>query len=480
MTASSTAAITGTGAAGRLAVLKNFGCEVDDVDLSEGEPLDWEFHPTGVALGNSTRKYMKGALVMNPVLLIALLLLLSVISAVLHSCMHVPMKQAFGNARTPGLLYIPYLFLLQGTSLVSARMAFYPSDEAAGVVFGAWVMLVACVTSPALLYFFLLRKVKTEAYQIADPVLYPRDDIPTKLYSGRKATLYKFVYGDKVWVSGNAEGCFVERFGAVFECYREGYVTFPVVELSLMNFLSILSAWRPSDSTQCNIRNTFVCLMFFAFLAVLCFLRPYSSIFDNGMAMLLAACMFFAVLLMTIGLWVGAASTTTWFVFAANLLLISAFLLLIKALWDLFSYGMDIWLGRKSGARQVHIEETRMYKLKQKMRAKAFGSGGGYAGSLAGGKTDSDPDCLSEHLLGDSMNVAEVSVKEESKGGAERDSVGEAANPLSASQTLDKDPKPEKKVAKTGKKGRKAQVANGIIITCVAEEGYVPATHFTL
>ena len=43
--------IASAGSAGKLAAVMDLKCSVDDVDLQHAEPLDWEFHPIGLPLG---------------------------------------------------------------------------------------------------------------------------------------------------------------------------------------------------------------------------------------------------------------------------------------------------------------------------------------------------------------------------------------------------------------------------------------------
>ena len=357
----SVGAFSGTGMGGRLAILKNFGCEVDDVDLAESEPLDFEFHPTGVTIGDSKRKYMIGAMVMNPVILLSMLVLLSVVALAFSRLMFVPINQAFGNARAPGMCFIPYLFLLQGSSLVGARMTFYPGDAHPLVTCSGCLLLLLCCTSPFLLYWKLLRKVREEAYQILDPALYPRPDLKTtRVYTGVVGSVYRFVYGDRVWTSKYPDDFFVEKYGVCFESYKESREWFSTVELTSMNVLSILSAWRPKHNGECDARNTLVCLLFLVLLLLQLYYRPYTATLDNAISSILTTLMLGACVLMTIGLWVGVATTSWLYAIARTLLLLSAILVIVKCAWDLLTYTADIVLGRKIGARKVAIEEGRL------------------------------------------------------------------------------------------------------------------------
>eukprot|EP00662_Eupelagonemidae_sp_cell21_P056350 gene56350-11195_t len=69
------------------------GCDVDDVDRG--------FHPMGLPVGDSVWRYFLGAVVWNPVFIAAIL------------CPFVVAAYAWGTVRSPGIAFIPFLFLLQ-------------------------------------------------------------------------------------------------------------------------------------------------------------------------------------------------------------------------------------------------------------------------------------------------------------------------------------------------------------------------------
>eukprot|EP00664_Eupelagonemidae_sp_cell27_P001016 gene1016-9849_t len=49
------------------------GCDMEDVDLGNEEPVDWEFSPFGLALGAHPKRYFVGAVVGNPAVVAAVL-----------------------------------------------------------------------------------------------------------------------------------------------------------------------------------------------------------------------------------------------------------------------------------------------------------------------------------------------------------------------------------------------------------------------
>ena len=347
------------GAAARVLLLTSFGCSVEDVDIEENDQLDVEFHPTRVAFsfaGNG-RKYIVAALIMNPILLLSMAALLVIITSLVHYTAGIPWECAFGNMRTPGVLYIPYLFLLQGTCLVAAKEVFHPKGSVMASLLGVCV-LIACVSSPIIIYFKILIKVSANSCQISDPRLHSQNSESSEVVKqlrGTKAYVYRFVFGNAIWISRHSESSFTEKYGLIFECYRHGKVWFAILEPSIMISLSLFSAWQPGDdNVWCNMRNTLITLMFFSYFSLVVMFRPYSSTMDNCLATALSIMMFIAVLFMTVGIWINQTNESTLFKTAASCLLLSALLVIIKCIWDACTYLCDVfWLARRKLARKI-------------------------------------------------------------------------------------------------------------------------------
>eukprot|EP00662_Eupelagonemidae_sp_cell21_P030412 gene30412-20419_t len=345
------------GAVGRVAIVSKLDCSVEDVDLNGAEPLDWEFHPVGSAIGSHQSKYFFGAMVWNPILVAGFAAVLMVLVGVLVASAGRKFKQACGNLRSPGLAYIPVIFLLQGTSLSAVSVAFFPRDEPKGVEAVGWFMLLGCFALPFVIWRQLLRRRVFKATQIPDPRLCAdsaefiaqRSGKQHKLLSGRHRCLYKFAFGARIWVSTDPESYFVERFGVVFEPFREGMQWFACVELAGILSLSALAAWHPGSDAQCHVRNALLCLCFFALIVAVVKLRPYTSLLDNILSAALAAMMLIAIFCIALQIALGGGAALL--LIATFFLLLSCFALLLKCIWDLVLYVLDMHLGRRKGAQ---------------------------------------------------------------------------------------------------------------------------------
>ncbi|KAJ9467647.1 hypothetical protein DIPPA_07922 [Diplonema papillatum] len=364
--AASSSAIAG-GAGSTLAVLTGFQCELDDVDLAEAEPLDWEFHPSRVAFGDNSRKFLMAAVFMNPLIFGVLALVVNGLALVWRVSHKVPWLEALGSVQSPGVLFVPYLFLLQGTSLVAARLLFFPKSTGLAVFAGATV-LAACVASPVLVYHFVVRQIPARVKYMPDPrVTLAYDEFagaiatspapqplrhdPSKLLTGWKYTVYRFVFGDAVAVSVDETSFFAERWSHVCDPYRPKCAVFGCLEAGQMIAISLLSAWRPSSTSECNARNLILCLMLLAYVASLLFFWPFNANMDNLLASLVAFMMFASMLSMAFGIAVEADPESILFSGAGYVLIATAFLAFIKAIWDVGLYAFDLYIGRRSSVR---------------------------------------------------------------------------------------------------------------------------------
>eukprot|EP00755_Sulcionema_specki_P013020 Sspe_Gene.52879::Locus_29275_Transcript_1_1_Confidence_1.000_Length_4665::g.52879::m.52879 len=361
---SSALGVVGSGATaggvGKLTVAKNLNCKVDDVDLDGSEPLDFEFHPLGLAIGSHFHQYFVGAVVFNP-LLIFTFLLLALVGVAIQSCLGIARAEAFGNMRAPSLMYIPTLFLMQGTSLSASNMAFFPSRAPGYVAVLGWVSLLLCIAFPVVLYFVLLRPTVFKAVAVPDPRL--SDEVAAMVnyrskdvLHGWKRRMYTLAFGEYVWVSKGDAPFYVERNGLVFEQYRSGFHWFPIVELVNMLLLSAMASWHPKSHGACHTRNFIITLLALLFLILLLWLRPYMSTLDNVVARLLAAMMFLAVGTISVALALqGEPEGVVDGLFAVSgaMLLLSALLLMAKGVYDIILYLLDVKLGRRRRALQA-------------------------------------------------------------------------------------------------------------------------------
>eukprot|EP01059_Diplonema_ambulator_P000895 TRINITY_DN10702_c0_g1_i1.p1 TRINITY_DN10702_c0_g1~~TRINITY_DN10702_c0_g1_i1.p1 ORF type:complete len:244 (+),score=33.69 TRINITY_DN10702_c0_g1_i1:74-733(+) len=121
-----------------------------------------------------------------------------------------------------------------------------------------------------------------------------------------------------------------------------------MVEITQINLLSLCSVWKPAGSDGCSTRNIAICLILLAFFLSIIWFQPYNSPLDKIFATIINGTMFFAVLSMTIA--ISANGSKPLMDLASYLLLISALLMMIKGIYDILLYMLDLWLGRRRTA----------------------------------------------------------------------------------------------------------------------------------
>eukprot|EP01065_Artemidia_motanka_P045995 TRINITY_DN6860_c0_g1_i1.p1 TRINITY_DN6860_c0_g1~~TRINITY_DN6860_c0_g1_i1.p1 ORF type:complete len:1177 (+),score=230.48 TRINITY_DN6860_c0_g1_i1:52-3582(+) len=357
------------GAATRLAVVAAIRCEVDDVDLDAGKPIDLDFHPTGVPVGDSAQRYFLGAVLLNPVIVVSVLALLSLLAGAQLLYFDVagsPISwiDAFANVRGPGLCFIPFFFLLQGEALAAAHLTFFYDRGPIALCFVGAAALGTCAFIPFRLGKSLLR-LHEKAVTVADPRIsrearahliasgvHPRGELLTGVW----AKAYGFAFGKCVWVGENgwsgasqrATPKFVERYGVVFESFRKGRQTFVCFEMFASFVLAVLVAWKVDGvGLQCHLRNALICLLLLGLAVATLLLLPYLSPMDNLFAGMNALCQLAAVIVIAFGIGYDHDDLLA---VGSILTLVSGVLLTVKAVYDFLFYCLDITVGRRRNA----------------------------------------------------------------------------------------------------------------------------------
>eukprot|EP01065_Artemidia_motanka_P012196 TRINITY_DN1667_c0_g1_i4.p1 TRINITY_DN1667_c0_g1~~TRINITY_DN1667_c0_g1_i4.p1 ORF type:complete len:1279 (+),score=221.66 TRINITY_DN1667_c0_g1_i4:241-4077(+) len=336
--------------AGKLAVVSGLGCEVEDVDVEGDEPLDWEFHPLKFPIGDH-HKYFLGSLVGNTIVVgtfVAIQLCGCYLLKVLYGT---PLGRGAGVLKFPGAVYIPLLFVLQGTSLSASNMLFHPGNSPAYVPLLGAVYLILCFLCPVLLWWKVLRPWSFRGALVQDESLDKK--------TGCRRKTHVFVFGDLVWVTqprSSAEADtdhFAEQWDPVFGLYREGCLWFACAELLHILILSLLANWRAAAGAECHIRNSLVCLLLGTYFGLAVWRWPCISPMDNTLLVLQAGLIFVAVLLLSASIAAGEAGGSVHAIteMAVYCLLITSFIMFTKAVYDIAVLAVDVCTGRRSEQR---------------------------------------------------------------------------------------------------------------------------------
>eukprot|EP01063_Lacrimia_lanifica_P030796 TRINITY_DN4968_c0_g2_i3.p1 TRINITY_DN4968_c0_g2~~TRINITY_DN4968_c0_g2_i3.p1 ORF type:complete len:881 (+),score=212.70 TRINITY_DN4968_c0_g2_i3:309-2645(+) len=326
---------SGVTTAGKMSIVKNLACEVEDVDVGD-EPLDWEMHPVGVGVGRAGSQFILGAVVYNPVLLLGFTAVLMAGAGAVKAATGWPWAIAMGHLSLPGVCYIPVLFLLQGTSLAAAQLAFAPSRTSAGGVCFGWVLVLVCAAAPAMAHQ-ILGIVPRRAAVAGDPRLAPGAPL-----QGWRRAVYRFVYGEQVW-AGNDGTPFCDQYAVMFDALRPGCLWFVPCEMGSVVAVSLLAAWQPQSMAECTARNSLITTVLAAVCGALALVRPYSAAYENLAAGAVAGSLFLAMLLLTVAL-AAPDSAGSLAPGALTCLVTSGWLAVAKAATDLLAYFIDLLL----------------------------------------------------------------------------------------------------------------------------------------
>eukprot|EP01063_Lacrimia_lanifica_P010931 TRINITY_DN17695_c0_g1_i1.p1 TRINITY_DN17695_c0_g1~~TRINITY_DN17695_c0_g1_i1.p1 ORF type:complete len:490 (+),score=65.29 TRINITY_DN17695_c0_g1_i1:111-1472(+) len=246
------------------------------------------------------------------------------------------MREAMAPVRAPGILVVPYLFLLPGTGLSCALLLAAPADtvdSAAHYIAGVFALLF-CLASPYVLYLCIPSPRNATRSAACTP------DRALVGMVGWRRRAYLLVFGDTVWVSSDAHRAFVERYGMVFDALRPAFRHFILGEIAYVLVISALSAWRPALGTPCNIRNGLLCLASGVLLAMHV-LGPYISPVENVLAASIAAATFAAVLTMTLSI-ASEEPDSRWAFIAQCSLEFAGYAAITKAAWDLMRWVHEV------------------------------------------------------------------------------------------------------------------------------------------
>eukprot|EP01063_Lacrimia_lanifica_P031494 TRINITY_DN5200_c0_g1_i6.p1 TRINITY_DN5200_c0_g1~~TRINITY_DN5200_c0_g1_i6.p1 ORF type:complete len:1286 (+),score=211.66 TRINITY_DN5200_c0_g1_i6:115-3858(+) len=375
-------AFSGAGAvsAGKLAVARTLRCDISDVGVSIGgeEPLAFEFHPLGVPVGPRAVRYLVGAALLNWVFIVGVLLAALLAAAVIRGAYGTRWLDSRGVARVPSIAYLPFLFVLQGTSLAASRLLFVPSAGAGFVAIGAAVLAAICLII-AFIWTRIIRRLPDHAAVVFDERLgsvgssepYECDaadggdgERRIEPFTGVTRTAYHFVFGPVIWVTSGGD-CFVERYGVVIDAFRPGMEWLVVPELVAVLAVSALAMTVPSARWVCDARNFLLCLILFALFVLVSYYRPFNAPMENLVAAALAGLVFLSVFLLCIAVATDAGPGSGWSAWAAWMTLVTTYVVLAKAVFDIAVYCLDLWLERKSGARAAHRKRQEKERARQ-------------------------------------------------------------------------------------------------------------------
>eukprot|EP01063_Lacrimia_lanifica_P032544 TRINITY_DN5573_c1_g3_i1.p1 TRINITY_DN5573_c1_g3~~TRINITY_DN5573_c1_g3_i1.p1 ORF type:complete len:835 (+),score=84.71 TRINITY_DN5573_c1_g3_i1:62-2566(+) len=298
----------------RVGFIKSIACVPGD----DGAWDSWQFHPTGVALGEY------GPAAGNLGLLLGSCVLVSAAVAAWKKATGCSWGAASSLLRVPGVLVFPFWFLLPGTALSAARLAF--NGDGAAPWMGYLTLLALCL-AVVMLRRKVMSRVHFYARAVEDPMLagaseqmngmerrlmdaggvgtsFDGEVFVARPYSGWRRALYTAAYGGDVWLTWDTdvEPTFVMQHGALFTRIAPGKLWFIDADLYAALLMSVLAAYTPAEETGCYTRAVALTLLCAAALLTVAVGQPYLAPMDNFCAAVAAAAVLVASIAGTISL----------------------------------------------------------------------------------------------------------------------------------------------------------------------------------
>eukprot|EP01063_Lacrimia_lanifica_P025810 TRINITY_DN3379_c0_g3_i1.p1 TRINITY_DN3379_c0_g3~~TRINITY_DN3379_c0_g3_i1.p1 ORF type:complete len:386 (+),score=92.85 TRINITY_DN3379_c0_g3_i1:63-1160(+) len=261
----------------------------------------------------------------------------------------------------PGVVYLPFLYVLQGTAFAGAHVLFYNHGHTGLHVLGA-VVVAAVVASPAAMYYALLRRVPECAEAVRDPRLQaPGDEDPAfpelRVKEGLGRGVYQACFGEDILVSVSEKWWVAEHYGVVFDRLRVDKAWFVVAEMAKAVALGLLATWAPPTPTLCDVRNFTLLAILLMHLVLLLWHRPYLAIATNVVNIVVATAVSASMAAVVLGMALRHEPDDGSMRAGAILLWLATALVQVKIAWDLVTRGYDIASGRQREVRRVWRQE---------------------------------------------------------------------------------------------------------------------------
>eukprot|EP01063_Lacrimia_lanifica_P025807 TRINITY_DN3379_c0_g1_i5.p1 TRINITY_DN3379_c0_g1~~TRINITY_DN3379_c0_g1_i5.p1 ORF type:complete len:516 (+),score=129.67 TRINITY_DN3379_c0_g1_i5:63-1550(+) len=256
----------------------------------------------------------------------------------------------------PGVVYLPFLYVLQGTAFAGAHVLFYNHGHTGLHVLGA-VVVAAVVASPAAMYYALLRRVPECAEAVRDPRLQaPGDEDPAfpelRVKEGLGRGVYQACFGEDILVSVSEKWWVAEHYGVVFDRLRVDKAWFVGVEMARAVVLGLLSTWTPSSLPACDVRNFTLFAVLLTHLALLLWHRPYIAALTNVVNVVVAVAVAASMGAVVVGMALRHGPEDGAMQNGASLLWVATVCVQAKIVWDLGTRGYDIVSGRQRVVRR--------------------------------------------------------------------------------------------------------------------------------
>ena len=361
---------------GTLGLLLGMRCSIDN-EIEKDTKLMWEIHPLGIGIGSHSGRFIFGSIVSNVCLIICfafILLFIGFSGSIL--CDGRDFNESSGSVRSPGLSILAFTFLYPGLTLASARVAYYPSSVDGIQVILCIAVLLLCLLAPLIIYFSIIKKIGSNTTCVDMEKVFkwlPEKSVTNTLKHQKKMqqlktkrSRQKFYISDYPWVDISTTS-FLQRNGAIFQCYRFQRRWFILIEILPSLALPMICAWHTTEYSLCVVRNWLVAGILLFDMCGKVFLRPDSSKFLGILGTIISVLRFFGSFMMAIGFMfsvegeseeINSSASGTCFSVASGLILFSTFTIILKGAAEIVIVIADKCLSHSELARQYYRDDT--------------------------------------------------------------------------------------------------------------------------
>ena len=277
---------------------------VADCNVSFTEPLDLASSPTQLSLGGEKNGFIRGTVVGNWLLWVGFVAVAYGFALMRSRYRKLPLAACTDGYTLPGLLVVPFAFLLQPTVQCSTTLLVH-SDGAGDIVIGA-----VSLAGIAIIITFIGVQLTTRFNAMKLPLDDEDDQQQLSPWQRTAVRLIAFLFADGMeWVDATPR--FIARYAKIFEPCRAGMQCFVLYELLNCVVSGVLGGIMPSSDEGCKNVLHLLCVQAGIYVVALLLCRPYSARIDIWLAWLGAVCGFVICITVLVGSTESSIATAT-------------------------------------------------------------------------------------------------------------------------------------------------------------------------
>eukprot|EP01062_Namystynia_karyoxenos_P033216 TRINITY_DN24421_c0_g3_i2.p1 TRINITY_DN24421_c0_g3~~TRINITY_DN24421_c0_g3_i2.p1 ORF type:complete len:1241 (+),score=135.13 TRINITY_DN24421_c0_g3_i2:81-3803(+) len=242
-------------------------------------------------------------------------------------------REAFATMRFPSFSLFPVLFMLQNILEPALNLIYY--DPVTGHKMLALLMVVVMTCLPCCIAWITSRNHFQAQYK-ADLAMVNASRCPV------------FLWGDHKWISAPKDLTFERRYALIFKDFREKHKRFLLADIAVVTVISAVSAFVAKNAVHCTVQILLASLVEVLYIAAVQKLKPFIADLDHWYTITLTLCQVAAILLALIAMHKDHDQGLQ--TASAGLLIFGTLLMLVKSVFDLYTFVRDRLAERRAEA----------------------------------------------------------------------------------------------------------------------------------